>query len=153
MLAVLVLGVAHASKSFKVDDRTALTVRWLRTQTGNLQMQCPDCDHDNTSGAWLCINCGAKLPREGQVAPDPEQGEESSADEPSRFEPAISENLRRLRERAQRPTRPGQRSGRRSPPTRVPQLSQSTILGLPWAFWAVVIFLFVVIAMVLSNLQ
>ena len=115
-------------------------------------MKCPDCDHDNTSGAWLCINCGAKLPREGQAAPAAEEAEESSADEPSRFEPAISENLRRLRERAQRPTRPGSRAGRR-PATRVPQLSQSTVLGLPWTFWAVAIFLFVVIAMVLSNLQ
>ena len=115
-------------------------------------MQCPDCDHENTSGAWLCINCGAKLPREGQAAPASEETEETSADEPSRFEPAISENLRRLRERAQRPTRAGSRPGRRQP-TRVPQLSQGTVLGLPWTFWAVVIFVFVVVAMVLSNLQ
>ncbi len=116
-------------------------------------MQCPDCDHENTSGAWLCINCGAKLPREGQAAPTSEESEESSGDEPSRFEPAISENLRRLRERAQRPARSGSRSSRRPAPTRVPQISQSEILGLPWTFWAVAIFVIVVIAMVLSNLQ
>lgn len=116
-------------------------------------MRCPDCDHENTSGAWLCINCGAKLPREGQAAPASEESEEPAADEPSRFEPAISENLRRLRERAQRPTRPSRSGGRRSTPRGVPQLSQGTILGLPWTFWAVAIFLFVVVAMVLSNLQ
>ncbi len=121
-------------------------------------MQCPDCDHQNTSGAWLCINCGSKLPRDGDpvAAENPER--EESSDEPSRFEPAISENLRRLRERASgerssRPVRPGNRGQRRPGPVKLPEMASGQFLGLPWAFWATVIFLFFVTIMVLSNLQ
>ena len=33
-------------------------------------MRCPECEHDNTEGAWLCINCGSKLPRPDDDAPE-----------------------------------------------------------------------------------
>ncbi len=115
-------------------------------------MQCPDCDHENTSGAWLCINCGAKLPREGATEKEQDAGGQDQSDEPSRFEPAISENLRRLRDRAQRPARSGS-SQRRSGPTKMPEVPSGTVLGFPLSFWLVAIFIFVVTAMVLSNLN
>ena len=117
-------------------------------------MHCPDCDHENTSGAWLCINCGAKLPREGATEQEQDAGEGDQPDEPSRFEPAISENLRRLRERAQRPARSGSGpSQRRSGQMKMPEVSSGTVLGFPLSFWLVAIFIFVVTAMVLSNLN
>ena len=74
-------------------------------------MNCPECDHENTEGAWLCINCGAKLPRAEEA--EREAAEEiESIEEPSRFEPTISENLRRLRERAGTSSRGPAETGR-----------------------------------------
>ena len=70
-------------------------------------MRCSECNHENTEGAWLCINCGTKLPR----PEDQELGEDSrKVDEPKevqqrdedQFAPQISENLRKLRERTER---------------------------------------------------
>ncbi len=114
-------------------------------------MRCPDCEHENTAGAWLCINCGMKLPR----PEDAEQGAtttgtpakaEAERDEPSRLAPQISENLRKLRERTER-----ERTQNRSPERRVS--IGGRFLGLPLMAWGVIIFLFVVFAYIMSSLQ
>ena len=117
-------------------------------------MKCHECEHTNTEGAWLCINCGAKLKRDEDEAQDPSA---EHAEEQGEFEPTISENLRRLRERAtdgnSRPTRTPQ------PPTGMPKIempnlgSRSSILGLPTSVWAVFALVFIIALMVLSNLQ
>ena len=83
-------------------------------------MRCPECEHDNTEGAWLCINCGSKLPRPEDDAPEIEMAEQPQApdpqhEEPSRFAPQISENLRKLRDRTER-----EREQKR--PTRIRQI-------------------------------
>ena len=118
-------------------------------------MKCHECGHENTEGAWLCINCGAKLKRDDAET----EGEESAepVDDPSRFEPSISENLRRLRDRAS-----GDQgsSGRRPqsspgiPKMELPNLTGgSRILGLPAAIWAFFAVILIVALMILSNLQ
>ena len=114
-------------------------------------MRCKECDHQNTEGAWLCINCGAKLPR----PEDEERAGESSSppaesaaerDEPSRFAPQISENLRRLRDRTER-ERARQRPAQASPRT------SGRFLGVPLTVWGLVIFLFIIFIYAMSALQ
>lgn len=114
-------------------------------------MRCPECNHENTEGAWLCINCGEKLPR-----PEDESGSEdatsettaasSEPEEPSRFAPRISENLRRLRDRTERDRAQGRT--RRSP-----SVPRTAPFGIPLAVWAVLGFVFVLFIMIVSNLQ
>ena len=114
-------------------------------------MRCQECDHQNTEGAWLCINCGAKLPR----PEDPEQSADSSStptgpaadrEEPSRFAPQISENLRKLRDRTER-----ERARQR--PAQPSAGATGSFLGIPIIAWGVVIFLFVVFVYAMSALQ
>ncbi len=110
-------------------------------------MRCTECDHANTEGAWLCINCGAKLPR-AELEGDPETAVESSQpEEPSRFAPQISENLRRLRDQTER-----ERGGRRRPRTPA-RPSASNLLGIPLAAWALIVFLFLIFIVLVSQLQ
>ena len=116
-------------------------------------MKCHECAHENTEGAWLCINCGAKLKRDDFQS----EGDESTGqtDDPIRFEPNISENLRKLRERAsgeQQSSRTRQQSG--VPKLEVPNLTGgSRVLGLPVAVWVVFAVVFIIALMFLSNLQ
>lgn len=119
-------------------------------------MNCPECDHENTEGAWLCINCGAKLPRAEQAEREAAEKSES-VEEPSRFEPTISENLRRLRERTAsstpaRPSRPRRASERPNMPS-LPKLSGGSVLGITPTYWLVIAALLVIIALTLSSLQ
>lgn len=114
-------------------------------------MRCQECDHQNTEGAWLCINCGAKLPRpEDQEAsaetPGQPAGSAADRDEPSRFAPQISENLRRLRDRTER-ERARQRPAQASPG------ASGSFLGIPIMVWGLVIFLFVGFVYAMSALQ
>jgi hypothetical protein len=119
-------------------------------------MNCPECDHENTEGAWLCINCGAKLPRAEEA--EREAAEESeSVEEPSRFEPTISENLRRLRERtasgaSTKPSRP-RRAGERPTMPGLPKLPGGAVFGFAPTFWLIFAALLVVIALTLSSFQ
>ena len=118
-------------------------------------MKCHECGHENTEGAWLCINCGVKLQRED------DQGDElsDSVEEPSRFEPTISESLRRLRERnagqqATSGTRRQRPSGARPSGSGMPNLTGgSQVLGLPVTVWAIAIVVVLIAAMVLGSLQ
>jgi cobalamin biosynthesis Mg chelatase CobN len=115
-------------------------------------MRCQECDHQNTEGAWLCINCGAKLPRpETQDASaessDAPAGSTAESDEPSRFAPQISENLRRLRDRTER-ERARQRPARQSSPG-----SGGSFLGIPIMVWGLVAFVFVAFVYAMSALQ
>jgi hypothetical protein len=118
-------------------------------------MKCHECAHENTEGAWLCINCGAKLKRDDFQS----EGDESSGqtDEPIRFEPNISENLRRLRERASgdpQSSRTRRQSGSGAPKLEVPNLiGGSRVLGLPISVWVVFAVVFIIAMMFLSNLQ
>ena len=114
-------------------------------------MRCQECDHQNTEGAWLCINCGAKLPR----PEDQETAAETSGrtaepaaerEEPSRFAPQISENLRRLRDRTER-ERARQRPAQSSPG------ASGSFLGIPLIVWGLVIFLFIAFVYAMSALQ
>ena len=125
-------------------------------------MNCPECEHSNTEGAWLCINCGAKLPRAdaGESVPEEDAGSEAQSEDPIRFEPTISENLRRLRERTrdqgrERPkgTPGGARRERDLPQATMPSFSGGKFLGLPGSVWVIVGSIFVIGAMVLSGLQ
>ena len=114
-------------------------------------MRCPECEHDNTEGAWLCINCGSKLPRPDDDAPEIKMAEQPQApdqqqEEPSRFAPQISENLRKLRDRTDR-----EREQKPSTP-RIGAPSGS-ILGLPLAVWGLAALIFVVFIYVVSSLQ
>ena len=114
-------------------------------------MRCPECEHDNTEGAWLCINCGSKLPRPEDDAPEIEMAEQPQApapqhEEPSRFAPQISENLRKLRDRTER-----EREQKR--PTPRIAAPSGAILGLPLAVWGLVAFIFVIFIYVVSSLQ
>ena len=119
-------------------------------------MNCPECDHENTEGAWLCINCGVKLPRAEEA--EREAAEESeSVEEPSRFEPTISENLRRLRERtasgnAAKSSRPRRAPDRPAIPG-LPKLSGGAVLGFSPTVWVALAALLVVVALTLSSLQ
>lgn len=114
-------------------------------------MRCQECDHQNTEGAWLCINCGAKLPRpedQDRAAETSSRPAEPAAerDEPSRFAPQISENLRRLRDRTERERarqRPAQRSAG----------DGGRFLGIPLVVWGLIIFLFVIFVYTMSALQ
>ena len=114
-------------------------------------MRCPECEHENTEGAWLCINCGSKLPRPEDDAPEIKVAEQPQApdqqqEEPGRFAPQISENLRKLRDRTER-----EREQKHSTPrTRIPS---GVILGLPLAAWGIVAFVFVLFIYVMSELQ
>ena len=114
-------------------------------------MRCPECEHDNTEGAWLCINCGFKLPRpdddtsEGEVAGQPKP-RDTEHDEPSRFAPQISENLRKLRDRTER-----ERAQKRS--TQRIGTTSGIILGLPLMVWGIVGFVLVLVIYVISALQ
>ncbi len=118
-------------------------------------MKCHECGHENTEGAWLCINCGAKLKRDDAET----EGEESAepVDDPSRFEPSISENLRRLRERAtgeQPSSSRGSQSSPGIPKMELPNLTGgSRVLGFPVAVWALFAGIFIIALMFLSNLQ
>jgi len=122
---------------------------------GLILMKCQECGHENTEGAWLCINCGAKLDREGDAVEDSAE----TVEEPSRFEPSISENLRRLRDRTVDRQRTGSSkrkpSGRPSqPPLKMPNIAGGgLVLGLPIGVWLVAAFLFFVVAVMLGNLQ
>lgn len=103
----------------------------------------------------MCINCGAKLKRDDFQS----EGEESTgqADDPIKFEPNISENLRRLRERASG-EQPSSRTRRQSssgvPKLEVPNLTGgSRVLGLPVSVWVLFAVIFIIALMFLSNLQ
>ncbi|HCU72253.1 MAG: hypothetical protein CL790_04760 [Chloroflexi bacterium] len=114
-------------------------------------MRCPECEHENTEGAWLCINCGSKLPRPEDDAPeikmaDQPQAPDAQQEDPSRFAPQISENLRRLRDRTEREREQKRSTQRIGTPSGV-------ILGLPLTVWALVAFIFVIFVYVLSALQ
>jgi hypothetical protein len=114
-------------------------------------MRCPECEHDNTEGAWLCINCGSKLPRPDDDAPELKAAEHPKApdvqqDEPSRFAPQISESLRKLRDRTER-----ERGKKRS--TQRMGAPSGVILGMPLAVWALVAGVFVLFIYVMSALQ
>jgi hypothetical protein len=119
-------------------------------------MNCPECDHENTEGAWLCINCGAKLPRAEEA--EREAAEEiESIEEPSRFEPTISENLRRLRERTAsespaRSSRPRHAPDRPAMPS-LPKLSGGAVLGISPTVWLAFAALLVIVALTLSSVQ
>ena len=127
-------------------------------------MNCPDCDHENTEGAWLCINCGGKLPRaeEAELEAIEAQAQEDNSEGPDSFDPTISENLRRLRERtaSRAPARPGasrpptgQTAGAERPPLSMPKLSGGSILGLSPGLWLIVGAWIVIAFLTLSSLQ
>ena len=114
-------------------------------------MRCSECNHENTEGAWLCINCGTKLPR----PEDQELGDESrKVDEPKevqqrdedQFAPQISENLRKLRERTER---------ERGRQVTVPRMGapSGTFLGFPLVVWVPIALFFIIFVYVLSSLQ
>ena len=120
-------------------------------------MKCSECDHENTEGAWLCINCGSKLPRAQEADQVAAEEESESVDEPSRFEPTISENLRRLRERttsgsSARPSRRRNTPERPSVPS-LPKLSGGSVFGFVPTFWLVFAGLLFILAITLSSLQ
>lgn len=121
-------------------------------------MQCPECEHDNTEGAWLCINCGAKLPREDvkEQASEPE-GVASSAppQEPSRFAPQISENLRRLRDQTERERARQRARAARSPRPTASRESSGPVVyfGFSPAVWAIIAFILIVFIFAMSRLQ
>ncbi len=121
--------------------------------TGSHIMRCPECEHENTEGAWLCINCGAKLPRPETEAQDDAEHEreheagsgsagETTSEEPSRFAPRISENLRRLRDQTEHD---------RARTT--PRAAGANLLGIPLVAWAVVVFVIIVFVVLVSSLQ
>ena len=111
-------------------------------------MRCPECSHQNTEGAWLCINCGEKLPRpettEADLSPEP-----ATPDESGRFAPKISENLRRLREQTERERAASEPRARKT----APSTPSTTLLGLPLTVWAAVAILIIAFVIVVSNLQ
>jgi hypothetical protein len=124
-------------------------------------MNCPDCDHENTEGAWLCINCGGKLPRAEEAELEAIEAEENIEGAGS-FDPTISENLRRLRERtaSREPARPvssrpppAQSSGVERPPLSMPKLSGGSILGLSPGLWMIIGACIVIAFLTLSSLQ
>ena len=113
-------------------------------------MRCPECSHQNTEGAWLCINCGEKLPRPETAEAEADLSSETATpDESGKFAPKISENLRRLREQTER-ERAASEPRRRSS---APSAPSSTLLGLPLTVWATVAILLIVFVIVVSNLQ
>ena len=111
-------------------------------------MECLECGHENTEGAWLCINCGGKLPRPEDGEPAPDQ-EKSEPEDPGRFAPKISENLRRLREQTERE----RSASERRPPSTSATPSTGSLLGLPLWMWAVVAVIAVAFVMLVSNFQ
>ena len=119
-------------------------------------MNCPDCDHANTEGAWLCINCGGKLPRAEEAELEAIEAPES-IEETGSFDPTISENLRRLRERtaSRVPAKSvsPQPPGSERPPLSMPKLSGGSILGISPALWMIVGGCIVVAFLALSALQ
>lgn len=119
-------------------------------------MRCPECEHENTEGAWLCINCGAKLPRadvKDQSGGPDEVASPAPPQEPSRFAPQISENLRRLRDQTER-ARQRARNARSPRPARSRDATGPVIyFGFPLAAWALIGFVLIVIVFVMSQLQ
>ena len=112
-------------------------------------MRCPECEHENTEGAWLCINCGAKLPRPETEARDDAQhegerdaGAKAAREEPSRFAPQISESLRRLRDQTERD---------RAETT--PSAVRSDFLGIPLVAWGLVVLVIIIFVVLVSSLQ
>lgn len=125
-------------------------------------MNCPECDHSNTEGAWLCINCGAKLPRAdaSESASEEDTSPEDQSEGSVRFEPTISENLRRLRERTRDQGREspkgapsGARGERNLPQATIPSFSGGNFLGLPGFVWVIFGSIFAISFMVFSGLQ
>ncbi len=116
-------------------------------------MQCPECSHQNTEGAWLCINCGEKLPRP-ETSETEVSSETTAPDESGRFAPKISENLRRLREQTEREqTERGRAPSPRRSRDTAPSSPSTTLLGLPLTVWAAVAILLIAFIIVVSNLQ
>ncbi len=111
-------------------------------------MECPECSHENTEGAWLCINCGEKLPRP-ETSEAESNPETTATEEPSRFAPKISENLRKLRDQTERERVASQRRSGAS----VSAPTSGTLLGIPLAIWAVVAVVLIAFVIVVSNLQ
>ena len=111
-------------------------------------MRCPECSHQNTEGAWLCINCGEKLPRPETAEADL-SSETAAPDESDRFAPKISENLRRLREQTERERAASERRPRKS----TPSTPSTSLLGLPLTVWAAAAILIIAFVIVVSNLQ
>lgn len=111
-------------------------------------MDCPECGHENTEGAWLCINCGDKLPRPETAEVEASQ-ETAAGEEPSRFAPKISENLRKLRDETERERSASQQDshGTASKP------GAGRFLGLPVGVWAAVAVMLIVFVIAISNLQ
>ena len=114
-------------------------------------MRCQECDHENTEGAWLCINCGVKLPRpEDQEsttdAPRRPAEPAAEAEEPSRFAPQISENLRKLRDRTER-----ERARQR--PSQPSAGGTGSFLGIPLIVWGLIILAFIAFVYAMSALQ
>ncbi len=112
-------------------------------------MRCPECEYENTEGAWLCVNCGAKLPRPETEAHDDaehehqhEAGTEAAHEEPSRFAPQISENLRRLRD---------QTEDDRARTT--PNALRANFLGIPLVAWGLVTLVIIIFIVIVSSLQ
>ncbi len=123
-----------------------LAVKAKRQRDG--VMQCPECSHQNTEGAWLCINCGEKLPRP-ETSETEVSSETAAPDESGRFAPKISENLRRLREQTERE----RGAAPRRPRDAAPRTPSSTVLGLSLTVWAAVAILIIAFVIVVSNLQ
>ena len=111
-------------------------------------MECSECGHENTEGAWLCINCGEKLPRPETSEAESSQ-ETTAAEEPSRFAPKISENLRKLRDQTERERAASQ--GRSRGSASVP--TGGKLLGLPLVAWAAVAVLLISFVIFASNFQ
>ena len=116
---------------------------------GSYVMPCPECEYENTEGAWLCINCGAKLPRPETEAHDDaehehqhEAGTEAADEEPNRLAPQISANLRRLRDQAEHDRG---------------QITQSALsgnfLGIPLVAWGLVALVIIIFIALVSSLQ
>lgn len=114
-------------------------------------MRCAECNHENTEGAWLCINCGVKLPRpedqelgaESRKVDGPKEVQDRDKDQ---FGSQISENLRKLRERTER---------ERGRQVTVPRLGapSGTFLGLPLVVWVPIALVFIIVVYVMSSLQ
>ena len=116
-------------------------------------MRCSECAHENTEGAWLCINCGTKLPRPDDQELESESHEvdaprEVSDRDESRFAPQISENLRKLRDRTER---------ERGRQVTIPRIGTGTLsgtfLGLPLIVWVPIALVFIIFVYVVSGLQ
>ena len=116
-------------------------------------MDCPECGHENTEGAWLCINCGDKLPRP-ETAEVEESQKTAEAEEPSQFAPKISENLRKLRDQTERERSASERSASdRGSHGTAPKPGAGRFLGLSVGVWAAVAVVLIAFAIAVSILQ